>query len=167
MGNIFIVLIVGRKSDFGWHNFLLLQNQTKMIKNIRQIINVNCANKFGICKIKCSNQFHSCGNDSSMEKEKYICKNCNNIVCGLCITRNCEKCVMCLCVRNRKYCSICRNDIIILMCHNCGKKLAHCGYLCKKYNMIGVKFHKNNIYCADCNTSLKKVMANNMIFLLL
>ena len=131
-------------------------NNTKMSKNISEIIGVKLENKFGICKIKCSNQFHSCGNDPSMGKKKYICKNCSNIVCGLCVTRKCEKCVICLCVHNRRHCSICLNDIIILICHNCGKKMAHCGYLCKKYNMIGVKFYEDNIYCADCKHVIAK-----------
>ena len=106
-----------------------------MSENIRQIINLN--NNRNICKIKgkCSNQSHSQTYDLSMKNKKLVCENCKSIVCQHCIMWDKQKCAICLYNPKIENCVMCNDDIVILICNSCEKKIQICKYSCM-YNVV-------------------------------
>ena len=120
-----------------------------MSKNISKINNINLNSNSNICGIKseCSNKSHSIGH-TKLNNGEYICKNCSSIVCKGCILKNNVKCAICLYHPKKNYCELCREDVIILLCHECGKKISFSKAYCP--NNIPYKNIWNFINCLGC-----------------
>ena len=122
-----------------------------MIENIRQIINLNCANNRNICKIKseCSNQSHSFMHTMSNRGE-YICKNCSSVVCGVCIVHDNIKCIICSYKNyNNEYCKSCNEKHIFMICHSCEKIIRRAKKACNN-DYSRTIFNGKHLYCIDC-----------------
>lgn len=108
-----------------------------MMNNIKEIFNLNCGKNIVKIKIECSNKngcknIFKCNNEYFNDKIERLythkCKNCDSIMCGLCIGENCTKCMNCAKTSGHRYYEESKEEFIEKMLKKLGKTKIVCRY---------------------------------------
>ena len=90
-----------------------------------------------------------------------ICKNCEKIVCNMCIEKTRKKCILCVGIDN-KVCEKCGNEYLLMMCHECGEFIKICNEICENLDFDFSMLCIDKAYCRNCSKNKNDSILSNL-----